>query len=243
MAQAHRSASPAALAPGALTPIVISDGTLEALKWLGIVVMVLDHANRFLYGFQVPGLFELGRLAMPLFAFVLAYNLCRPNALDNGTFKRASVRLLLYGSIATIPFIVIHAPIAYGWWPLNILFTLLLGTLIIWMIELRRPRLMILILPLFSFGGMLTEFWHLGVGCVIAAWYFCKYPRISSLLIWITTLAALVIINKNFYAMLVVPLLFAAQYINLPVPRSRHAFYVLYPAHLAALWLIRALGG
>ena len=57
--------------------VTISGGTLEALKWLGLVLMVLDHANKYLFAHAIPGAFEAGRLAMPIFGFVLAYNLAR----------------------------------------------------------------------------------------------------------------------------------------------------------------------
>jgi TraX protein len=67
--------------------------------------------------------------------------------------------------------------------------------------------------------------------------------RVSSLLLWILPLAALVIVNQNFYALLMVPLVYAAQFVDLPVPRCRHVFYVFYPAHLAVLWLAQAWMG
>lgn len=236
---------PPAITPasGTLAPITIADGTLEALKWLGIVLMTLDHVNRYLLAGQVPLLFVLGRVAMPLFGFVLAYNLARRDALATGAFRRTRNRLMIYGAVATIPFVALKAPLAYGWWPLNVLFTLWAGTLVIELLERRRPQLMLVILPLFSFGSLLPEYWHLGTGAMIAAWHLCKQPRASSLVLWILPLAALVIINHNFYALLVIPLVYAARFVDLPMPRYRHVFYVFYPAHLAVLWLVQALIG
>ncbi|MBK7549911.1 MAG: hypothetical protein IPI20_19875 [Rhodoferax sp.] len=61
-------------------PLHIDNGTLEALKWLALVLMTGDHVNKYVLADSLPGLFELGRLAMPLFMFVLAYNLARPGA-------------------------------------------------------------------------------------------------------------------------------------------------------------------
>ena len=236
-----RQASPApTLAPGGLAPIVIADGTLEALKWLGIVLMTLDHINKFLNGGQSAFIFDLGRIAMPLFGFVLAYNLARPGSRAKGTFKRVSTRLLLFGCIATIPLVAIHGTNEYGW-PLNILFTLLVSTLLIWLLDLNKPRLMIAILPLFSFASMLPEFWHVGTATTVAAWYFCKNPRVSSLVLWAISVAALAVINKNFYALLAIPLIYAAQYVRLPVPRSSLVFYLFYPVHLGAIWIAQAV--
>ena len=224
----------------ALPPVVIADGTIEALKWMGIVLMMLDHANKFLYGGQFPWMFQAGRVVMPLFTFVLAYNLSRPDALARGAYRRTAVRLCVYGLVATLPFVAIKGAIVYGW-PLNILFTLLLSTLIIWMLDQRKPRMMWLIVPLFVLGGMLPEFWHMGVAGTVAAWYFCRNPRVESLAVWVLMLAALWLINQNYYALAVLPLLYVATRFNFHVPRYRHVFYVFYPAHLAVIWVLQVL--
>lgn len=176
--------SPALPGKSTLAPITLADGTLEALKWLGIVLMTLDHVNKYLLAGQVPWLFALGRVAMPLFGFVLAYNRARPGMLANGAYRRTRNRLLRYGAVATIPFIALKAPLAYGGWPLNVLFTLWVGTLVIELLKRRQPKLMLVILPLFAFGSLLPEYWHLGTGTVVAAWYWCKHPRVSSLVLW-----------------------------------------------------------
>lgn len=232
--------SPALPPRGNLPPLVIADGTLEALKWVGLVLMVVDHINRYVFEGQVAVMFAAGRIVMPLFSFVLAYNLSRPGALQRDTFKRTSVRLFLFGSISTIPFIAIGGANTSGW-PLNILFTLLVATLVIWLLALDRPKLMIVILPLFSFAGMLPEYWHLGIAPTVAAWYFCRVPRLFSLVVWLATLAALYFINGNFFALLVLPLLYAALKIDIRVPRSPRLFYFFYPFHLSVIWLVQVL--
>ena len=52
-------------------------------------------------------LFETGRVAMPLFVFVLAYNLARPDALARGAYPRCMKRLALFGALATPPFVAL----------------------------------------------------------------------------------------------------------------------------------------
>src|SRR4051812_42258689 len=49
----------------------ISDGSLEALKWVGLVLMTSDHVNKYLLQDASPTLYALGRMVMPLFGFVL----------------------------------------------------------------------------------------------------------------------------------------------------------------------------
>jgi hypothetical protein len=43
-------------------------------------------------------MFDVGRIVMPLFGFVLAYTLSRPAVLAHGVFRRVSLRLLIYGA-------------------------------------------------------------------------------------------------------------------------------------------------
>jgi len=45
-----------------LPKLVVADGTLEALKWLGLVLMTLDHVNKFLLAEKLPVIFEAGRV-------------------------------------------------------------------------------------------------------------------------------------------------------------------------------------
>ncbi len=54
----------------------IESGTLEGLKWLGLLLMTVDHVNKYLLHDAIPALFAAGRLAVPLFSFVLAYKGC-----------------------------------------------------------------------------------------------------------------------------------------------------------------------
>src|SRR4051812_13044750 len=90
-----------------LPRLVIADGTLEALKWVGLLSMTLDHANKYLFAQKLPGLFEVGRVAMPIFGFVLACNLARPGALESGAYARTIVRLALWGAIASAPYMAL----------------------------------------------------------------------------------------------------------------------------------------
>lgn len=216
-------------------PLSISSGSIEALKWLGLFLMVIDHVNKFIFAGHYVWMFAAGRVVMPIFGFVLAYNFCRPDALQRGTFKRTSKRLFLYGCVATVPYVAIGGSNEYGW-PLNILFTLLVSTLVIWMLELRNPKLMVVILPVFSLGSLFPEYWHLGTAAVIASWYFCKHPGIRSLLIWFVSLLTLYVINGNFYALLAIPIIYAAAIFKFTIPRNPRLFYIAYPAHLAAIW-------
>ena len=48
-------------------PLVLPAGSVETLKWLALVLMVLDHVNTYLLGGSVPWMFAAGRTVMPIF--------------------------------------------------------------------------------------------------------------------------------------------------------------------------------
>src|SRR5690242_30736 len=87
-------------------PLHIADGTLQALKWLGLALMTADHVNKFLFDERLPVIYEAARLVMPLFGFVLAYNMARPDARTSGAYRRTARRLAVFGLAATPPFVV-----------------------------------------------------------------------------------------------------------------------------------------
>ena len=218
----------------------LSSGTLEALKWLALLLMTLDHVNKHLLHASVPELFAAGRLALPLFGFVLGYNLARPGALASGGYSRTAHRLAIFGTIASIPFIALGG-LGWGWWPFNIMATLLVATLCAWLIEVGGPARLALACVVFIVGGALVEFWWPGLAACLLAWAYCRRPRWLTLALWVGALASLYVINRNLWALAAVPLIFAAAQVKLTVPRGRLGFYVYYPAHLAVLWALARL--
>ena len=219
----------------------IKDGTLEALKWIALMLMTMDHINKYLFNETLSYLFEAGRLAMPIFVFVLAYNLARPGAVERGVYRRTMSRLALFGLLASPAFIAFGSLIA-GWFPLNILFTLLVIAAVIALIECAQtgrvlPALAAILV--FCLGGGVVEFGWPAVAFGVAAWWYCKTPSWSALMVALLACYSLVLVNGNQWAMAALPVIFGATRINLKVPRLRWFFYAYYPLHLFALLLIR----
>jgi hypothetical protein len=214
---------------------VVADGTLEALKWLALGLMAFDHANKYLLNEASAVLFDLARMVLPLFGFVLMYNLARPGALEAGVHLKVMRRLLVFGALATPPFAALG-----GWWPLNILFMLLLATGMVWMVELGGAARITLAVLAFVVAGALVEFWWFGVLSCLGAWAFCRRPTATRLALWATAIASLWIVNRNFTALACLPLVWGASHVDIPMPRRRWAFYAFYPAHLFIIWLVRS---
>lgn len=220
-----------------LPRIVLGGGTVEALKWLALALMTLDHVNKYLLHDAVPAMFAAGRLALPLFGFVLAYNLARPGTVARGVYPRVLKRLAIAGAIASIPFVALGG-LGWGWWPLNIMATLLVAAAVMYLVEKGGKGNCALAVLIFVMGGGIVEFWWPGVALCVAAWHYCKRPSWTALTIWIAAVAALFIINSNLWALAALPLVFAAPRINLDIPRLSRVFYTYYPAHLVVLWIL-----
>ena len=62
--------------------------------------------------------------------------------------------------------------------------------------------------------------------------------ELVKLALWVGSVIALYAINRNFWALAALPLIFAARHIDVTVPRARYLFYAYYPSHLAIVWLL-----
>jgi hypothetical protein len=216
----------------------MADGTVEGLKWLALILMTGDHINKYLFNATLPVLFEIGRIALPLFVFVLAYNLARPGTLERGVYVRTMSRLSLFGALASAPFIALGGVYA-DWWPLNVMFTLLVMTVTAWLVERGGKLRLIAAGAVFLLGGSLVEYWWPAVIFGLAVWSYTRQPNWTAAVTALLACTALGLINRNSWALAALPVLFLASHMNLRLPRLRWAFYAYYPLHLAALWLIR----
>ena len=230
--------------------LVVSDGSIEALKWVALVLMTLDHLNKYVFHDAVPALFALGRLTFPLFAFVLAYNLARPGTLTRSTYRRTAARLVLYGALASIPFVALGG-LGAGWWPFNVMATLLVATGVIYLLERRGVFRTALAMLLFLLGGGLVEFWWPGIALTVAAWFYVQRPSWPALLAWMLTTLALnlngwafarmPVVNASVWALAAFPIIFAAPYLEIRMTRFPRVFYAYYPIHLSVLWVFNKL--
>lgn len=224
--------------PSGQPRLTVADGTVEGLKWLALLLMTGDHVNKYLFNATLPYLFEAGRLALPLFVFVLAYNLARPGTLERGVYGRTMWRLALFGAVATVPFVALGGLYA-GWWPFNVMFTLLVVTATAYLIEHGGKLHLVAAGGVFLLGGSSVEYWWPAVAFGLAVWSYARRPSWTAALVALLACAGLWFINRNLWAMVTLPVLVLASRVDLRLPRLCWAFYAYYPLHLVVLWLIR----
>jgi len=233
-----------------LPSLAISNGTLEFLKWMALILMTLTHIDKYLYHQSWPTVFELGRIALPLFCFVLAYHLARPDSINSGRYIRTMKRLTLFGLISSLFFIPLSGQmkgcfpptgLLKGAYPLNIMFLLLTATGIFYLLDLGGRLKTVAAICLFVFGGLFVEFWWFGLAFCICAWLYSKRPSLLHLALWITAAALLYIVNRNFWAMTAIPIIFLAPLIQINIPRVKYTFYIYYSLHLAVLLALTLL--
>lgn len=216
-------------------PVLLVDGTAEALKWLALVLMVLDHANQYLCNGAVNWVFPIARLSFPLFGFVLAYNLARPGILSNGAAIRIMKRLAIFALMASLP----HSVLDGRLFPLNILATLLVATATVYLFAQSGFKKGYAILVFMLGGGIVEGNWFAVAVCV-TAYRYCQSPTALRLLSVIASLVVLgLFINRNQWALGVLPVILLAPSVNLKLNRHKNLFYWFYPAHLAVIALAK----
>ncbi len=235
-----------------------------ALKWIALVSMLLDHIAYLLAmhgvigGHQSGGhpaiyilLRALGRLAFPLFCFLLVEGFVHTRSR-----MRYLLRLLAFALVSEIPYDLAFRRTLFHVGRQNVLFTLALGLLAVWAWQTQAEKN----------GKPGFSLWRaagacLAAGAAMAAAHFLRsdYGAYGVLLIlafyptreepWLRDLcAALVLAATVFlgdawalelFGLLALPLLHV--YSGRRGRQSKWFFYAFYPGHLLLLYFFRAL--
>lgn len=216
----------------------LASGTLELLKWLAVTLMTADHVNLHLLGAKYPVMYIMGRVSLPLFVFVLAYNLAQTQAKENGTALRVLERLFPVAILSSLPYMELNLEMC-GWHPLNVLFTLAAGTAIVALIERPTTQRQILAVLLYAGSGSMVDYGWTGIGLFVSCWHLLRSPNCF----WAVSTAILLVllgnINMNQWALAALPIIGLAFIYRLNFPRLRNALYYYYPLHLFVIAALR----
>lgn len=217
---------------------MLTSGQQELLRWLALLAMVIDHIGViFLPPEWSPMFRATGRIAWPLFAVLLAYNV----AVRGVDPRRYLLRLAVFAVIAQLP----HT-LAFGWVGISIMGTLFLGALSLSLLERRipNPPVALLLVAVVLFGANFVEYGLQGILLVVAVWWAFKT---NAAVAWLAAIVAVGFVNvpSNLWphGLLAIPVALIASSLLVGLPRSGLLPWMFYPGHLLVLVLIRELMG
>jgi hypothetical protein len=226
------------------------------LKIIAIVAMTADHIGT-VFAPQLPmwgkvALFAPGGLTFPIMAFLLTVGYQHTR-----NVRKYIQRLFVFALIAIVPF----------WWALmpqlNVLFTLLMGLIIIYLYDHLKNRLLFVLALLVAIIATGWCDWsYVGVPMILC-YHIIRHPvrRVvfPVALMWFTWILELLLLSvagtSPIQSVLFVNLpgiayVFVGCTLTIPLLLSyngrrgaplKYFFYAYYPAHLALLALIRLL--
>jgi len=213
--------------------------------------MTVDHVNKFGLVEYNHYLYNIGRVTLPIFIFVLAFNLSRISLTKLPSICK---RLVVFGIISTVPYTALGGgQYLNGVLPLNVLFTLASAVLVIYLLQKEagntylNSMLRITAIGAFLVSGVCVEYFWAGTGLTVSLYYLFVYKRLAyrlfALFFCICFSLLLLDINGNLWALAALPIIALLSYLpkqNNRLPRLKYFFYIYYPAHLAVAFLILA---
>jgi len=231
----------------------------SALRVLALGLMVLDH----LWASVIPGnnwMTWMGRMAFPIFAFQAA-----EGYVHTSDFKKYAKRLLLFALISEIPFNLFYIGAPVFPFHQNVMFTLLLGLLLIRQLDPARrgrgagnffKRCAVVWLILLASVITFPDYGMRGVLTVAAFYVAGKLP--AKQLWYLVALIALNVVGFKGEVLLwpiggstlEVPVQAFAVFAILPIclyhggkggggKALQWGSYAFYPLHMLLLWLVR----
>lgn len=221
-------------------PIAIDNGALESAKWIGLAAMTIDHVNTYLMHGSHAWMYQVGRIAMPLFGIALAAHLAGPDALEkNGPAARMTPRLAIFALLAQIPFTLLRG----GPWPPTLFNAMALLLLVVVFLRLRASSHRwhrVAAWTALVVGGAAVEFWWIGAALILTVRCWLIEPTSERAFAVALALALLCALTRSAVPLLAPVIVCTLARRIVMVSRVRLFFYGYYPLHLAALV---ALGG
>lgn len=233
--------------------------TSNMLRVIAVLLMLSDHiwATYMSLGNWMT---YIGRMAFPIFAFQIAEGF-----VHTSNFKKYALRLLGFAVITEIPFNLFYSSRVFNPYHQNVLFTLLLGLLAIYVLDnlkknftkknIGRSLLWIALICVAATLGF-VDYGFLGMLTVVMFYVLRAFP-----FAWLAQLVGMVLINIVFFEGLVYPVEIFGKTFELPyqgfavfslIPIwlyggkkgksnkfMQYGFYAFYPVHMLILYFIK----
>ncbi len=227
-----------------------------SLKWIALLSMLVDHfcvvfyTESILYGRPLFSkdvyivLRLVGRLAFPIFAFLLAEGFRHTHSV-----KKYLFRLFMFGLLSEVPFDLAFRRTCVDWTYQNVYFTLFLGLLALWLWDrvtrgnpsqcgAGRVLLGLLCIAAAAAAAELgnTDYGAWGVLVIVAMTLLRELTWLRDLLCGCFLLA-----SSPFEIAALPSLILFRFYSGERGRQIKYLFYVFYPAHLLLLTLLSRL--
>lgn len=222
--------------------------TIFALKLIAVFFMIVDHIKYALPSCYNEFTLYWGRISFPIFAFCAVQGYVHTRDL-----KKYIIRLLVFGMISEIPYLLFNSLPTLNLINLNIMFELVFGLLAIKVYdyydkEKEKGLFLVLIVSLIAEIAK-ADYGVFGVLLMFSFYVF----RDSK---WKTLLASLAVVSgKYLYRILIlevgfkeypiknwictlIPLFLVVFYNGKKGPGLKWLFYIVYPVHFLILWAI-----
>lgn len=213
------------------------------LKIIAAVTMLIDHIGYTFFPNE-EWLRHIGRLAFPIFVFLTVEGF-----IHTRSFKKYALRLLVFAVITEIPFNLFVSGTILDSYNQNVLFTLLLGLLALYCLERVTQRQYLWLLGAIA-CVIIADVAGVDYGAYGVVLMMAMYLTRKNKLALVVAIVA-VIALKSIYdhsslltqsmcaAFAVVPIALYNGKLGARLPK--YSFYIFYPAHMLALYLIKVL--
>ncbi|MGT2742875.1 TraX family protein [Streptococcus plurextorum] len=229
------------------------------LKLIAIIAMLINHIGHTFEAYWTSPIWVFLYLAIGLLTFpIMAYLVVEGFFYTKNRWRYAG-RLGIFSLISFVPFhFLFHPP--FPLWPgNNIMFTLMMGVVMMMLLE-RFPKVSLQFLLLFLFIGLtIWSDWQFFGIPIIFTFYKCRENKQKFWLIPLISLLMLLLNLSVYGAYLSIPVIFATVFSNLgillvlPILSTyngyrgyspnwvKWGFYIFYPLHLVLLLGLRWL--
>lgn len=232
----------------------LSSGQIELLKWIALVLMVVDHIGLF---FDFDSFRYIGRVVYPIFAFLAAYNYINSTSNKIGYIKR----ICWWAVIAQVPYYLFIGTKTSSF-NLNILFTLAFGLLVVYLATDCQKPWRWMAIALLIFLSLFVSYGVAGVALVISSYYLlntqssqelkaagedlmasnANYARWGALAFVVLVLAVLNHPKHLLATLMSVPIVYLVARSRIKIKRTDGKFfYAFYPVHIAVIGVVAYL--